>query len=101
LVEALVCDSCKSLRAVGLVIANELVEFLNVDVDFFNIGEEGHVLPRAFLAPATVFNVLSPEILRKIGVMSESEDLSPRDERAIVVDERDVVSLNVPPRPVY
>ncbi|MDB2294658.1 hypothetical protein PM085_20925, partial [Halorubrum ezzemoulense] len=77
------------------------VEFLNVDVDLLNIGEEGHVLPRAFLVPATVFNVLSPEILRKVGVMSELEDLTPRDERAIVVDERDVVSLDVPPRSVY
>jgi hypothetical protein len=48
-----------------------------------------------------VFNVLSPEILRKVGVMSELEDLSPRDERAIVVDEPDVVSLDVPPRAVY
>jgi hypothetical protein len=48
-----------------------------------------------------VFNVLFPEILRKVGVVSELEDLPPRDERPIVVDERDVVSLDVPPRPVY
>ena len=31
LVEALVCNSGESLRAVGLVVANDFVEFLNVD----------------------------------------------------------------------
>ena len=46
-------------------------------------------------------DVLLPEILRKVGVVSELEDLASRDERAIVVDERDVVSLDVPPRPIY
>jgi len=48
-----------------------------------------------------VFNVLSPEILRKVGVVSELENLPPRDERPIVVDERDVVAFDVPPRPIY
>jgi hypothetical protein len=34
-------------------------------------------------------------------VVSELEDLASRNERAIVVDERDVIALDVPPRPVY
>jgi hypothetical protein len=40
-------------------------------------------------------------MLRKVGVVSELDDLTYRDERAIVVDERDVVSFDVPSRPVY
>ncbi|WP_161781689.1 hypothetical protein [Halorubrum coriense] len=48
-----------------------------------------------------MFNVLSPEVLRKVGVVSELEDLPSRDERAIVVDERDVVAFDVPACPVY
>ena len=46
-------------------------------------------------------DVLLPEILRKVGVVSELEDLASRDERAIVVTERDVVALDLLPRPVY
>jgi hypothetical protein len=81
-------------------IANELVECLYVDIDFLDISEEGHVLPRAFLVPATVYNVLSPEILRKVGRVSELRTWLPAT-NALVVDERDVVALDVPPCPVY
>ncbi len=83
LIEALVGDSGKSLGAVGLVVANEVVEFLNVDVDILYICEESHVLAGAFLVPATVFNVLAPEMLRKVGVVSKLGDSPSRDERAI------------------
>ncbi|WP_179231081.1 hypothetical protein [Halorubrum ezzemoulense] len=33
------------------------------DIDFLTIGEEGHVLPLAFVVPATVLNVLSTDTL--------------------------------------
>jgi hypothetical protein len=41
----------------------ERLEVMVGDVDFLTIGEEGHVLPRAFPVPATVFNVLSTNTL--------------------------------------
>ena len=43
LVEALVGDSSKSLRAVSLVIANEFVEFLNIDVDSATVEAEATI----------------------------------------------------------
>lgn len=41
----------------------ERLEVMVGDVDFLTIGEEGHVLPRAFLVLATVYNVLSTDTL--------------------------------------
>jgi len=101
LVEALVGDSGKPLGTVGLVVADELVEFLDVDVDLLDISEEGHVLPRALFVPPAVVDVVLPEVLRKVRVVPQLKDLTPRDELSIMVDEDDVVALDVPPRTVY
>ena len=101
LVEALVGDSGKPLGTVGLVVANELVELLDIDVYLLDISEEGHVLPRALIVPSAMVDVLLPEVLRKVGVVPQLKDLTPRDELSIMVDEDDIVALDVPPRAVY
>jgi hypothetical protein len=74
------------------------IEVPNIEIDFLNIGEADHVLPQVFLVLVIVFSL---ETLREVGIVSELEDLVSRDERAIVVDESDIVALDVPPRPGY
>ena len=41
----------------------ERLEVMVGDIDFLTIGEKGHVLPLAFVVPATVLNVLSTDTL--------------------------------------
>jgi len=101
LIKAFVSDSSEALGAIGLVVVDECVEFLDIDIDLLDISQEGHILPGTLIVPATVINVLLPEILCKVRVVSQLKDVTSRDEPAIVVHERDIVALDVLPRAVY
>lgn len=101
LVKPLVGNSSEPLGSIGLVVADQRVELLDVDVDLLGIGQEGDVLPRALVVPSAVVDVVLLGILGEIGIVSQVEDLSPCDEPTIMVNERDIVSLDVPPSAVY